>query len=200
MNYEARNARCAPFCAALHTCRRAFRFDEISAHAVPRPQLPLPVAGRPADLVGARNGVPDPRLVRAGRDRLGRAADAVRRLAARRHADRADPRRRQRPHRSAQSPDRHAHDLRHHRHDADDARLRRRAQPGDRAGAGRPDGAGAAVRSRAARRADRRHHAARATDRRDGDVAHHVGFRAHRRRAHRRRPVRTGSAWAPPTS
>ncbi len=62
--------------------------------------------------------------------------------------------------------------------------------PGDRAGAGRPDGAGAAVRSRPARRADRRHHAGRAADQRHGDVAHHHGLRAHRRRADRRGPVR----------
>ena len=190
----------ASSCAALHTCRRAFPFDEISAHAVPRPQLPLPVAGRPVDVVGAGNGVPDSRLVRAGRDRLGRAADAVRRLAARRHADRADPRRRQRPHRSAQSADRHAADLRHHRHHADDARLHRRDQSGDRAGAGRLHGPGAAVRPRAARRADRRHHAARATDRRDGDVAHHVGLP---RASPARSPAPAcspGSAWAPPMS
>ena len=96
----------------------------------------------------------------------------------------------ERPHRPAQPADRHAADLRDHRHDADGARLRRRAQSGDRAGAGRPHGPGAAVRPRAARRADRRHHAGRAADRRDGHVAHHLGLRAHRRRAHRRRPVR----------
>ena len=120
-------------------------------------------------------------------DRLGRAADPVRRLAAWRHADRADPRRRQRPHRPAQSPDRDAHDLRHHRHDPDDARLRRHAQSGDRAGDGRPHGSGPAVRPRAARRADRRHHpheqltGAMGMSRITSDTARIAG--AHRRRA-----------------
>ena len=61
-------------------------------------------------------------------------------------------------------------------------------------------GAGAAVRPRAARRADRRHHAERATDQRDGHVAHHHGLRAHRRRAHRRRACSRCSAWGRPTS
>ena len=58
MNNEARDTRCALF-LVLH-CNSAagtFPFDEVSAHAVSRPQLPLPVAGRPADLLGARNGV-----------------------------------------------------------------------------------------------------------------------------------------------
>ena len=58
----------------------------------------------------------------------------------------------------------------------------------DRAvGADRP---GAALRHGAARRADRRHHAAGLADRRDGNLAHHLGHRAHLRRADRRRPVR----------
>ena len=41
---------------------------------------------------------------------------------------------------------------------------------------------------------------ARATDRRDGNVAHHIGLRAHRRRAHRRRACSRCWAWARPTS
>ena len=60
----------------------------------------------------------------------------------------------------------------------------------DRAGAGGAHRPGAAVRHGAARRADRRHHAAGLADRRDGDRAHHLRHRAHLRRAHRRRHVR----------
>src|ERR1039458_9010806 len=46
----------------------------LAARAVPGTQLSLPVAGRPADLLGLRDGERDPRLVCAGRDRLGPAA------------------------------------------------------------------------------------------------------------------------------
>ena len=52
------------------------------------------------------------------------------------------------------------------------------------------DGVGAAVRSRRARRAGRDHHAARSIDRRNQHFPHHDGYRAHRRRAERRRTVR----------
>ena len=52
--------------------------------ALPGPQLPHSMAGRPADLVRFRDGDADPRLVHAGRDRLGAAALAVRGPAVRR--------------------------------------------------------------------------------------------------------------------
>ena len=130
------------------------------ARAVSHPRLPLPVAGRPAGLVGVRDGDADPRLVRAGRDRLGALPDGLRRPALRRHADRADDRRGERPRRPPQPAVGDARDLRDGGGNADGAGLRRRAQP-----VGRPDprrgvGAGAAFRHGAARRGDRRHHAA----------------------------------------
>ena len=104
----ARNDRCAPI--ALCCTALAPPGSLSSNPCLPRSrhsgsQLPLPVAGRPLDLLGLRNGGHHSRLVRAGRDRLGGRADGVRRAAARRHADRADDGRRERPHRPAQ----HAH-------------------------------------------------------------------------------------------
>ena len=80
--------------------------------------------------------------------------------------------------------------LRGARHHPDDAGVHRPSQSAARVHHCHADGAGAAVRSRRARRAGRHHHAARPADRRDQRVAHHHGYRAHCRRAVRRRAVR----------
>ena len=57
-----------------------------------------------------------------------------------------------------------------------------------------------AVRSRRARRAGRQHHAARVSRQRHEPVAHDDGFRAHCRRADRRRGCSPRSAWGRPMS
>ena len=140
----------------------------------------------PADLLtsGRSRWRPDPRLVRAGRDRLGAAADGVRRAAILWHADRADAGRDRRPHRAPQPADRHARDLRAAGRDPDDVRLPGRRHADDRPDHRRADGA---VRPsdlgvRSALVADTV--PSRPADRRDGHLAHHDGLRAHRRRAY----------------
>src|SRR5690349_22098502 len=57
------------------------------AGAVPGPELPLPVAGRPAGLLGLRDGRRDPELVRAGLDRFSPGAGDFRLAAVPRHPD-----------------------------------------------------------------------------------------------------------------
>src|SRR5919107_3259737 len=54
--------------------RRGSYCARTGAGAVPGPELPLSVAGRPAGLLGLRDGRRDPGLVRAGVDRLGPGA------------------------------------------------------------------------------------------------------------------------------
>ena len=80
--------------------------------AIQRSQLPLSMAGGPRHLVGVRDGDLDSRLVRAGRDELGRHAHAVRVAATSGHVDCADVRCRRRSHRCAHAAKRDAQLLR----------------------------------------------------------------------------------------
>ena len=170
----------------------------VDARAIPGSELPLPVARRSAHLLGVRDGEPDPRLVRAGRDRFGAVAHGVRRAAIFRHADRPDDGSDQRPHRASQPADRHAGDLRAARRHPDDFRLPGRRHADDRADHRGADGRDPPVGSRRAQCAGGRDHAVGPADLRDGHRAHHD-------RTRRASPVRSqapaclqSSAWAQP--
>ena len=154
------------------------------------PELPLPVARRPAHVLGVRDGDAHSRLVRAGRDRIGAAADRVCVAQLHRHADCPDVRRDRRPHRSPRPARDDAGDLCGARRHADDAGADRPSEPALCLHHRGDHGSRSTVGSRRARRAGRHHHAARSIDRRDQPVANHDGHGAHRRRAERRRAVR----------
>ena len=169
------------------------------ACAVRDAQLPFPVAGRSAHLVGVRDGDDHPRLVRAGRDRIGALAHGVRRAAISRHLDRAGLRRGRRPARAQVAAARHAGGLRRVRRHAADVRAARRGHAAGRADHRDPDGAGASLGPRRAQRADRRDHAGQYAGQRAEHFAHHHGFGARRRRARRRGACSRSSAWRRPT-
>ena len=143
--------------------RRESHRARTGAGAVSGPELPLPMAGRSAGLLGVRDGRRDPGLVRAGLDRLGAGACGVRLPAVPGHPDLALVRHGGRPDRQPQFA---LPDAGHLPRRGDGARG---AVPGRprRAGAGvRPghrDGAGAALRHHAAQPPGRRDHAGRAT-------------------------------------
>src|SRR5262245_22037794 len=113
------------------------------------------MAGRPFDLLRVRDGDPHPRLVRAGANRFGVAADLVRRAAVHRHFGGTGVWGRGRPHRSPQPAVRHARILYPAGDDFDGRRARRHAKPADRPVGHRPNGVGAAVGYRRALGADR---------------------------------------------
>ena len=153
------------------------------AGAVPDPELPLPMAGRPAGLLGLRDGRRDPGLVRAGLDRLGPGAGRLRLAAVPRHPDLAAVRHGGRPLRQPQPA---LPDARH---------LRRRGDGAGGAVPDRPGRAGAGVRARPRRSAWSGPPTSRCAtcwsarpcrrlpDAGHGRVAHHRRFGAHRRRA-----------------
>src|SRR5690242_3761913 len=117
-------------------------FRRAYACAVPRPQLPLPMAGGSPHLVGVRDGEPDPRLVRALDHRVGGEAGAARGPGVARLALLSVLRRARRPPRFSLSPLRHARRLRGARGGAHDAHPQRRAGALARihdCRAGRPD-------------------------------------------------------------
>ena len=155
------------------------------AGAVPRAQLPVPVARRSADLVRLRDGDADPRLVRAGRDRVSRDADPVRRAAACGHSGGADVRRRRRPGRPPQRALRHARRVHGARGEPHGLCLRRRPHPDGGARHDRADGPRAPVRPWRPHGAGRGQRARRGPGGGDGRFAHHLGLRSRRRRHHR---------------
>ena len=140
------------------------------------------MASRHVHVVGVRDGVPHPRLVHAGRDRLGGDPHHLGLADVSRHAGGADVRRVRRPHRPSQPAGGDARGLcgagLHHA----DADLHRPHHSGLRF---YPVGG---LRLRASigpwrpRRAGGQHHAARASDRGDERLPHNDGFGAHRRR------------------
>ena len=107
-----------------------------------------------------------------------------------RYAGSADVRRRRRPHRPSRSAGDDARDLCGAGGRADDAGAVRPPRTALRVHDRGRDGRRPAVGPRRARRAGGDHHAARPADRRDQHFPHHDGYRAHRRRAERRRIVR----------
>ena len=115
---------------AVSRCTTVPRLEPTAGALGPRPlpgaRLPLAMACRSPDLLRLRDGDADPRLVRAGRDRLGAAADAVRGTAVRGHTDRADVRRGRRQDRPSQPALCHARRLCGARRDPDGRRVRRR--------------------------------------------------------------------------
>ena len=161
-----------------------------AAGAVPRPELPLPVAGRPADLLGLRDGRRDPELVRAGLDRLGPVAGDLRLAAVPRHPDLAVLRHGRRSYRQSQPALPDAAGL----HCGGSSP--RRAVPARSSHAGfdlrarHPRRPGATLRHHHAQPAGRRDHAQGAADGGDGRVAHHRRFGARRRRPERGGPGR----------
>ena len=196
--YDARPDRDFTEQSARRGGARAWRAT-VDARAIPGSELPVPVARRSAHLVGVRDGEPDPRLVRAGRDRFGAVAHGVRRAAIFRHADRPDDGRDQRPHRASQPADRHAGDLRAARRDADDFRLPGCRHADDRPGHRGADGCDPSLRSRRAQRAGGRDHAVGPADRRDEHRAHHDQTRRASPARSRAPACSQSSAWARPT-
>src|SRR6185437_11894785 len=157
---------------------------------LPYPELPFPVAFRPADVGGFRDGDDHPGLVRAGPDRIGAAADAVCLAQLYRHTGSPAVRGAGRPHRAPRSARRDARllcDARGHAAVAGVVRLSQRHLRACHRGLHGPR---QAVRPRRARRIERRHHAAGSVDQFDCGVAHHARPGAHRGRAERRGTVR----------
>ena len=147
------------------------------------------MAGRSAHLVGVRDGNAHSRLVRAGRDRVGPAAHLVRLARLCRYAGSADVRRCRRPDRSSRSAGDDARDLCGAGGRADDAGAVGPTCTGLCLHGRRRDGHRPPVGPWRARRFGRDHHAAWPVDRGDQHLAHDDGYRAHRRRAERRRIV-----------
>ena len=148
------------------------------------------MAGGHAHVLGLRNGSVDSRLVHPGRDRLGRCPHSLRFADVRRHAGGADVRRVRRSHRPSQPAGRHARGLCGAGDDDDDAGAHRADHAGLRLHPGVDPRAGPPLRPRPARCIGRQHHAACVSGQRSEPVAHHHGYRAHRRRPDRRRHVR----------
>ena len=148
------------------------------------------MACRSPDLLRLRDGDADPRLVRAGGDRLGAAPDAVRGIAVRGHLDRADVRRGGRQDRPSQPALCHARRLCGARRHPDGRRVCRRVDAAARVHHRRAQRPGPPIGPRRAHRAGCRQHPERSAGGRHGHLAHHLGLRPRRRRAGGRRPVR----------
>ena len=170
--------------------RPAARPARKPARALPGAKLPIPVAGRPARLVVFRDGDPDPRLVRAGQDRVGAAANAVRLAAVPRHVAVAHVRGGGRPAGPAHHAVHHAGLLCRAGRHPNDFGARRGAAARARVSDRLPLGPGASLRPRDAQRARGRHHAGRQPDGCARPVTHDHGQRTHLRRAGRRQPLR----------